>query len=121
MNLANINAAAALYKVLPPNLFLVAIEGAPQRRGFGYNDYTCVFGKDPEADPGDEFDGVQLIFVTEKITISEQEAYEGVLKAIAEFSASHPQLIARLEGASALIAREIEALRKPLDPSAGTL
>ncbi|MFK3649426.1 hypothetical protein ACI2IY_13480 [Lysobacter enzymogenes] len=112
MNAANIDAAKAIYKLLPTDLFLIAIDRALRRKGFSYNDYTCVFGRDSEADPGEEFEGVQLIFIEEEINISELETYEGILRAIAEFSAAHPELIARLESSSALVAREIETLNK---------
>lgn len=113
MKSINIDAAKAIYKTLPIDLFLTAIDRAPQRKGFGYNDYTCIFGRDPDTDPGEEFDGVQLIFITETIEISEAEAYEGILKAIAEFSATHPELAVMLEIFSTRIIQEIEALRTP--------
>ncbi|QQP98183.1 hypothetical protein [Lysobacter enzymogenes] len=112
MSAANIDAAKAIYKLLPTDLFLVAVDRALQKKGFGYNDYTCIFGRDSEADPEEEFEGVQLIFIEEEVNISELEAYEGILKAIAEVSASHPELIARLENPSALVARKIETLRR---------
>lgn len=114
MKSVNVDAAEAIYKILPPDLFLIAINRAPLRKGFGYNDYTCIFGNDPETDPGEEFDGVQLIFITEEINISELEAYEGIRKAIAKFSTSHPELTQKIENALTLIIREIEILRKNL-------
>ena len=115
MKSSNTDAAQAFFNLLPIYYFIEATQQAPKRIGYSFEDYHCVYGKDPEADPGDEFDGVQLTFVDEVWNMSETEFFQGLIQA-AEFRIkSHGSDAEQIRKIISEIESEIRKISHPIE------
>ncbi|WP_157753862.1 hypothetical protein [Lysobacter capsici] len=102
--------AQEIFTLLPVNFFLSVARKAPARTGFGYNDYICIFGQDPEADPGEEFDGVRISLLSDEHIITELDLFEGALDACDYYLSRHPGIASELEEIIDALNQEIAKL-----------
>lgn len=102
--------AQEIFTLLPVNFFLRVARNAPARTGFEYNDYICIFGQDPEADPGEDFDGVRICLLSEEHIITELDLFEGALDACAYYLSRHPDIASELKEITDAINQEIAKL-----------
>lgn len=109
-NMNNRQIAQDTLTFLPVEFFLTVARNAPTRTGFIYNDYICTFGQDPEADPGEDFDGVRICLLGEEHIITELDLFEGALDACAYYLSRHPGIASELKEITDAINQEIAKL-----------
>lgn len=109
-NMNNRQIAQEILTLLPVGFFLRVARNAPTRTGFVYNDYICTFGQDPEADPGEEFDGVRICLLSDEHIITELDLFEGALDSCAYFLSRHPGIASELKEITDALNQEIAML-----------
>ena len=96
---------------MPVEFFIESVGNALARFGFGYNDYICIFGQDPETDPGEEFDGVRVSLLGEEHMMPELDLFEGLMDACIYILSRHPGTEPELKIKIDVVAKEIRKLR----------